>query len=618
MDTGEKIKVLIVEDDQDAATLMGTVLAQELPADISVAADGVSAREKMSGEDFDVVTLDYWLPDESGLDLLEDITEGEDSPPVVVVTACDQAHLAARSFELGAAGYVVKDYKLPDSLADAVKDALAKAALDRARKEGDMERAFTNIAVNEMAEIFFVLDLEGRLTSWNKKLKDIAGLEDRELHLARVSSIFNGRDAWLLNERSFPARGEDKVTLHLGLVTMDGRRVPYEFICVMLTDRFGKPVGICGLGKEGRHGGSTDWTSAESEVADLTVDIIFRIDTSGTIRDANEEARRFWSARGDELIGTSALELIDKDDVEKIKRAATRAISDGKQRITGIVTHLKTPSGWRYVEWNAAPVLEDGQLTGFQVTGRDITEHELTDRFLRHVNLELDEYAHTVSHDLRGPLSCIMLAADTLRLLLDDGTAKEKEEMVDEMARIISENSEQAGSLVKSMLDLAERAQMPKDVSEVDITEVINKALETLSPLLAEKGVTVRYSEDMGKVVANRTQIYQIFSNLISNAARHIAGVEKPVLDLVALGEDEGCHRYLARDNGLGFPEDQLETVFKPFVKSPDSEGRGIGLATVEKLVKSYGGNVRAYNDEGACIEFCLRDFLEREGEEVT
>ena len=169
MDPHNKIRVLIVEDDMSAAEMMRTLLERQLPADVSIAPDSASAMEKLEHEDYDVVTVDYWLDKESGLELLEDINEGEDNPPVVVVTSCNQAHLAARSFELGAAGYVVKDYSLPRLLSEAVRDAISKAAAARARDAIDKERSATSVVVNELDEIFFVTDMSGRLTSWNRK-----------------------------------------------------------------------------------------------------------------------------------------------------------------------------------------------------------------------------------------------------------------------------------------------------------------------------------------------------------------------------------------------------------------------------------------------------------------
>jgi signal transduction histidine kinase len=62
------------------------------------------------------------------------------------------------------------------------------------------------------------------------------------------------------------------------------------------------------------------------------------------------------------------------------------------------------------------------------------------------------------------------------------------------------------------------------------------------------------------------------------------------------------------KDNGVGIPSDKLHKIFIPFFRGPDG-GHGIGLSTVQKAVRLYGGWIRAYNDDGACFEFVIMDW---------
>lgn len=123
-----------------------------------------------------------------------------------------------------------------------------------------------------------------------------------------------------------------------------------------------------------------------------------------------------------------------------------------------------------------------------------------------------------------------------------------------------------------------------------------------------ERGIAVKVDDDLGSAKANPTHIYQIFANLISNAIKHNDN-ENPVIEVSCLGDDEeGLHRYLTRDNGSGIAPEYLGRIFLPFVKGKTGE-TGIGLTTVEKIVAVYGGEIRAYNDNGACFEFTLKDY---------
>ena len=100
-----------------------------------------------------------------------------------------------------------------------------------------------------------------------------------------------------------------------------------------------------------------------------------------------------------------------------------------------------------------------------------------------------------------------------------------------------------------------------------------------------------------------------MFANLIKNAIRHVDS-EEPVIEIRLLSSGNGINRYLVRDNGPGIPEDLIPDIFSLFVKGKEGD-KGIGLSIVEKIVKTYDGEIKAYNDNGACFEFTLKDYSE-------
>jgi signal transduction histidine kinase len=100
-----------------------------------------------------------------------------------------------------------------------------------------------------------------------------------------------------------------------------------------------------------------------------------------------------------------------------------------------------------------------------------------------------------------------------------------------------------------------------------------------------------------------------LFSNLIRNAVEHNPA-DAPRVVVSFLGSGRSGNRYKVRDNGPGIPETDSDMVFWPFYAA--KEGRtGLGLATVQKIIKIYGGHIKAYNDGGACFEFTLRSLGE-------
>lgn len=227
---------------------------------------------------------------------------------------------------------------------------------------------------------------------------------------------------------------------------------------------------------------------------------------------------------------------------------------------------------------------------------------------LERANAELAGFAHTVSHDLKGPVSALVMAGDTLRHQVEDIDETSEGLGISELSGIITSSSRKVASLIDDMLELAEAGQAPREVVEADVGEVIASVLEDRAPRIEEDGIRVNVDDDLGKVLASPTHLYQVFSNLIGNAIKHNDNPE-PEIRVSRLAEEEpGARRYLVRDNGPGIPDDDIAKVFIPFFKGVTGE-TGIGLSTVEKIVTLYGGEIRAYNDNGACFEFTLRDY---------
>jgi len=165
-----------------------------------------------------------------------------------------------------------------------------------------------------------------------------------------------------------------------------------------------------------------------------------------------------------------------------------------------------------------------------------------------------------------------------------------------------------ADEQVKRLLELAEAGQVPANVLDVDVSEIVDGVLFDIEDELLRQGAYVVVSSDLGLIKANPTHIHQLFSNLIVNAVRHCDSPQ-PRIEISLLGtEPGGGMRYLVRDNGSGIPHELLDRLFSPFVKR-EGGGSGTGLAIVDKIVKIYNGSIKAYNDNGAFFEFILYDY---------
>ncbi|MHB8894829.1 MAG: sensor histidine kinase [Candidatus Geothermincolia bacterium] len=488
MTTGsEVVRVLTVEDDPEEAELTRRFLEKRMNVLVEKAGDAATARRKLATADFDVVLVDTVDMNDLEFGLLEEIAALDKGFAVVVVTGKGDERLAAKSLEVGASGYVIKNNNMPQALVSAIENAIMDRSLKRAEALFNMQQAITEAALNTLNEIFFAVDLDGAFIKWNKELCAVTGYQDDDFCTMHLSDIMDPAD----NERV------QRLTMRTG--------------------------------------------SVEASTFDMAI-----ISRSG-LRHSYEINARAFKATGDAVAGLVFL-------------------------------------------------------------GHDVSETRRRSEMLARENEELDDFAQTVSHDLKRPLSAIMLAAETLKLILSTPCSPRTERPVDivnEMTKIITDECEMASSMISSMLQLAEESQVSQRLSPVDLREVVESVVEELEDARTCERVEVRIDPDLGTVRADATHIYRLFANLIGNAVQHGA-TESPVIEVKKLASEEGVLCFLVRDNGPGIPEKLLPYIFRPFFKS-GSGGTGLGLTTASKMLKIYGGTIRAYNDNGACFEFTLR-----------
>ena len=178
MEQDNTLTVLVVEDEPDMASVLKILLERKFSATVEIAEDCASARKRISSGTFDIITLDYQLPDGDGLELLREVNEMDDPPLVIMVTGHGDEQTAVESFKLGANGYVVKGKRLSALLPDAVRHALSELRLRRAEEVLKFEQEQLLSVFESIDEVIYVVDPESHEILYaNKHLKDSFGRE---------------------------------------------------------------------------------------------------------------------------------------------------------------------------------------------------------------------------------------------------------------------------------------------------------------------------------------------------------------------------------------------------------------------------------------------------------
>lgn len=223
---------------------------------------------------------------------------------------------------------------------------------------------------------------------------------------------------------------------------------------------------------------------------------------------------------------------------------------------------------------------------------QDITERKQVEEELREANRELDAFVHTVSHDLRSPLTPIIGYAEFLQ---EHYRERLDEQAVTILAEIGRQGHRMLG-LLEDLLALARVGHLDHPVEPVDVSEVVREVVLEQGSRLAAAGMTVE-TGPLPCLRVPKTLLTQLFDNLIGNAVRY-AGCSGGPIEVG--GEWRGGRaRFYVRDHGPGIPAHERDRVFDLFYRGSTAgsvDGTGVGLATVQKVARLYGG--RAWIEE--------------------
>jgi PAS domain S-box-containing protein len=216
-----------------------------------------------------------------------------------------------------------------------------------------------------------------------------------------------------------------------------------------------------------------------------------------------------------------------------------------------------------------------------------------------------DEFLAMLGHELRNPLAPILTAVQLMRLRGDTASTREQNVIERQVRHLIG--------LVDDLLDISRitRGKVKLERHPVRLAPLLTKALEIVEPLCLERKhtVAVHQADDDIWLEADETRLCQVFTNLLSNAAKYTPPGGRIELTAQRL---PGRVRVSVRDNGVGIPSELIPRIFDLFVqgkRTPDRSqgGLGIGLALVRNLVALHGGATRATSaGDGLGSEFVV------------
>ena len=235
---------------------------------------------------------------------------------------------------------------------------------------------------------------------------------------------------------------------------------------------------------------------------------------------------------------------------------------------------------------------------------QELLERKQLIKELEAKNAELERFTYTVSHDLKSPLVTIR---GFLGFLERDAISGDMTRLKTDMTRIVVA-TDKMQRLLTELLELSRIGRMMNPPQAVPFETIVREALELVHGRLAARGVQVEVAGDLPVVYGDRVRLVEVMQNLIDNACKFMGDQADPRISIGVRGSDrDGKPIVFVRDNGIGIDPQYHAKVFGLFDKlDPKSDGTGIGLALVKRIIEVHGGKIWLESESGHGATFCF------------
>lgn len=373
--------------------------------------------------------------------------------------------------------------------------------------------------------------------------------------------------------------------------TADGERFVAEVAIAPVENEQGKTINYVGIYNDitARKEYEQALREAREElraIIDLVPDPIFVKDESGEYLLANERIADIYGQETENIEGKTDAHLAHTQEHAESCRAEDKQVLETGEKLVIDENEVTNHNGETRIFQTTKVSFDTPRTDQDAVLGysRDVTELKEYEAQLKQQRDNLKLLNKVVRHDIRNDLQLIDAYADMLA-----------EEVESEYLDIIKESSENAIELTQTARTLSQvMLDEAGDLVEMDLARTIQSQVTEHEEAFSEATFEV---EDLDSVTVEADDMLPaIFRNLLKNAVIHNDS-DQPVVE-VGMDQFDDHVRVTIADNGPGIPDDQKQEIFGEGNKGLDSEGTGIGLYLVQKLVERYGGEVSVEDND--------------------
>jgi PAS domain S-box-containing protein len=487
------------------------------------------------------------------------------------------------------------------------------------RKKAEEKLRFQATLLDAVGDVVIALDMEGRVLYWNRVAEEMYGWSSEAAMGYRLMEMVVPESLWERAEdiAALVREGRDW-TGEFMVRHRDGTTFPVEGTATPVFSEEGDCVGVIGVLRDISDRKEAEEALRESEqrfgnaFRDAAIGMAL-VGTDGRFLQVNRSLRKILGYSEGELLEKTFQEITHPDDVE-------RDVVHLHQLRTGELETYQKEKRYFHKEGHVVQVLlsvslvhdEKGKLLYFVSQIQDVTERKLAEtelirrtEELAHTNAELEQFTYSVSHDLRAPLRSV---DGFSQVLLEDYAPGLDEEGQDYLRRVRAA-SQRMGELIDDLLELSRLNHSSVREETVDLGVLAKAFAEDLRQSQPDRQVEFVIEE--GLVVQGDRRLLRVALNhLLDNAWKFTQNHPRAKIEL-GVRQGDGEPTYFVSDDGAGFDMAYAGKLFGPFQRlhsSTEFEGRGIGLAAVQRIIHRHGGRVWAEGvvGEGATFYFTL------------
>ena len=479
------------------------------------------------------------------------------------------------------------------------------------RKQAEKELRDLTTAMQNAVEGISRLDIEGRYVNVNRAYAHKCGYKPQEMIGLEWPITVHPDDVEMLILAYQEMLTSGKVEVEARGVRKNGSFFYKQLTMVKACDEQGTFNGHHCFMKDITERKLTETALRESEskyrqIVELAEEGIWVIDSNARTTYVNQAMARMLGYEELEMFGRSLFDFMDEQAIQS-------ANDNMELRRQGIAQRyefkLKNQDGkdvWTYM--STSPVMDEkGNLLSCCALVYNITDRKKSDQQmlqltedLKRSNQELEQFAYVASHDLQEPLR----AVTSYTQLLAQRYQGNLDEKADKYINYIVDGATRMQQLINDLLAYSRLGTQGKKFELADCNAAVQQSLRNLQIAIAEKKAVITCDE-MPTVMADESQLVQLFQNLIANSIK-FCRQDIPLIDIAARRRENEWLFYV-RDNGIGIDPEYADRIFIIFGRlhgRREYPGTGIGLAMCKRIVERHGGRIWVESQEGKGATF--------------